>query len=189
MNEKNRVCPVERAGMLESYFRRLIHDPRKILRPYIEPGMTAIDFGCGPGFFTIEMAQLVGKSGYVIACDLQDGMLEKVKVKIDRARLQDVISLHKTREDQTGLNIMADFVLAFYIVHEIPNQGKVIKELCSLLNPDGKLLIVEPPFHVSDDEFSATINFAKSAGLIQIGSPKIFMSKTAVLKKVREVRP
>jgi hypothetical protein len=60
---KNRVCPVERAGSLDNRFRRLLQNPRKILGPYIEEGMTVLDLGCGPGFFSIEIAQMVGKSG------------------------------------------------------------------------------------------------------------------------------
>lgn len=74
-NSKNRVCPVERAGSLDNIFRRWLQNPWKILRPYIKEGMTVLDFGCGPGYFTIAMAQMVGTSGWVIAVDLQEGML------------------------------------------------------------------------------------------------------------------
>ena len=44
--------------------------------------MTVLDVGCGPGFFTLDMARLVGPSGRVIAADLQEGMLEKLGQKI-----------------------------------------------------------------------------------------------------------
>ncbi|MEN8212415.1 MAG: methyltransferase domain-containing protein, partial [Thermodesulfobacteriota bacterium] len=79
---KNRVCPVEKAGSLDNKFRRWFQDPEKILRPYVNKGMTVLDLGCGPGFFSVDMAQMVGKSGRVIASDLQDGMLEKLQSKI-----------------------------------------------------------------------------------------------------------
>ena len=71
-----RVCPVERAGSLDNRFRRWLQDPRKILSPHIKEGMTVLDLGCGPGYFTIDIAQMVGKSGRVIAADLQEGMLK-----------------------------------------------------------------------------------------------------------------
>jgi ubiquinone/menaquinone biosynthesis C-methylase UbiE len=67
----NRVCPVKRAGSLDNRIRRWIQNPKKILKPYIEEGMTVLDIGCGPGFFSIDMAQMVGKTGRVIAADLQ----------------------------------------------------------------------------------------------------------------------
>lgn len=91
MNDKNRVCPVELSGGLDNRFRRWLHNPKKILGPYCKPGMTAMDLGCGPGFFTIEMARLVGTSGHVSACDLQDGMLEKLGAKIKGTHLEGII--------------------------------------------------------------------------------------------------
>ena len=65
-----RVCPVERAGSLDNTIRRWLQNPKKILGPYLDEGMTVVDIGCGPGFFSIDMAQMVGKSGRVIAVDL-----------------------------------------------------------------------------------------------------------------------
>nr|CBH38630.1 hypothetical protein BSM_21070 [uncultured archaeon] len=44
--------------------------------------MTALDLGCGPGFFSVEMAIMVGEYGLVIATDLQEGLLQKLKNKI-----------------------------------------------------------------------------------------------------------
>jgi ubiquinone/menaquinone biosynthesis C-methylase UbiE len=81
-NQKNRVCPVSLAGGLDNKLRRYLQNPRKILGPYIEEGMTVLDIGCGPGFFSIELAQMVGNSGRVIAADLQEGMLHKIRDKV-----------------------------------------------------------------------------------------------------------
>ena len=83
MVDKNkRVCPVERAGGLDNKFRRLLQNPRKILGTYAKEGMTALDLGCVPGFFSVEMARMVGESGRVVSTDLQEGMLQKLKDKI-----------------------------------------------------------------------------------------------------------
>ncbi len=65
------VCPAEFAGSLDNPLRRLIHNPRKILEPYIRKGMNVLDLGCGPGYFTGELARLVGEglpvTGYRLA--------------------------------------------------------------------------------------------------------------------------
>ncbi len=181
-DRKNRVCPVERAGSLDNRIRRWIQNPHKILKPYIEERMTVLDIGCGPGFFSINMAQMVGKSGRVIAADLQEDMLQKVRNKIQGTGLEKRIILHKSEENRIGVSEKVDFVFAFYVVHELPNQKKFFEELKSILKPEGKVLIVEPPFHVSKTAFEETIRNARDAGFTPSEGPKVFFSKTAILK-------
>ena len=183
MNGKNRVCPVERAGGLDNSFRRWLQNPRKILEPYCKPGMTALDLGCGPGFFSVEMARLVGPTGRVIACDLQEGMLKKLGDKIKGSALEKIIALRQCQDGRIGVSGPVDFVLAFYMLHEVPNQENYFKELHSLLKPDGRFLAVEPPFHVSKSEFAETIHKAISTGFTAIESPRIFLGRTAVFQK------
>lgn len=153
----NHVCPVERAGVLDTSFRRWLQNPGRLLKPYIQPGMRILDIGCGPGFFTIEMALLTGAVGHIVAADLQQGMLNKVADKIRDTILQDRITLHLCRQDTIGLTETFDFILAFYMVHEVPDQAVFLEELYSILNTGGKLLIVEPAFHVSAKAFGKTL--------------------------------
>jgi hypothetical protein len=58
----------------------------------------------------------------------------------------------------------------------------LFRELISILLPGGKVLIVEPPFHVSRSAFEATIEKARSVGFQALEGPKVFWSKTAILK-------
>jgi len=180
---KNRVCPVERAGSLDLRIRRWFQNPQKILRPYVKDGMTALDLGCGPGFFTLDLAQMVGKSGRVIASDLQDGMLQRVQRKIQGTELEDRIALHRCEEGRIGITDKVDLVLAFYVIHEIPDKEALFQEIRSILKPNGTLFIAEPPFHVSSKAFSQTIETAQEAGLAPIPDekPKAVLSKTVVL--------
>ncbi|MBW2710148.1 MAG: class I SAM-dependent methyltransferase [Deltaproteobacteria bacterium] len=182
-NRKKRVCPVEMAGSLDNRLRRWVQNPKKILGPYIKEGMTVLDLGCGPGFFSLEMALLVGKSGRVIATDLQKGMLQKVKNKIEGTELEERITLHQCEADKIGLSNSIDFVLAFYMLHEVSNQEALFKEIGSNLKPTGQMLIVEPPFHVSTSVFQKMIEKAQNAGFTLSERPKVLMSKSAVLKK------
>jgi ubiquinone/menaquinone biosynthesis C-methylase UbiE len=145
--------------------------------------MTVLDIGCGPGFFSVEMAQLVGKSGRVIAADLQEGMLQKLRDKIQGTELGERVALHKSEENRIGVSEKVDFVLAFYVVHELPDQRGFFEELQSLLKPKGQALIVEPPFRVSKKAFEETIRKARDAGFTPAEGPKLFLSKTAILRK------
>jgi ubiquinone/menaquinone biosynthesis C-methylase UbiE len=183
MNDKrHRVCPVRLAGGLDNRIRSWLQNPRKILAPHIEAGMTVLDIGCGPGFFSIEMAQLVGEAGRVIASDLQDGMLQKLGNKIRGTELESRITLHKCEADKIGLSEHVDFALAFYMVHEVPDQSAFFKEVAPILKPDGRFLVVEPPFHVSKAGFEETIGKAGDAGFVVVERPKVFLGRAAVLR-------
>ena len=183
IDRKNRVCPVEKAGSLDIRIRRWLQNPRKILEPYINDGMTVMDFGCGPGFFTIDMAEMVGKDGHVFAVDLQEGMLEKLKGKIQGTELEGVVKLHKANSEKIGLTEQVDFILAFYVLHELPRMDIFFQEVASILKKGGRILIVEPPFHVNRAEFELTLNKARDADLIPSEGPKLIFNKTVVLTK------
>ena len=69
------VCPWWAGYILASPLRRLIQDPRSLLAPYVHPGMTVLEPGPGMGFFTLELARLVGPAGRVIArCKSDDSL-------------------------------------------------------------------------------------------------------------------
>lgn len=157
-DRNERIFPVEEAGSLESRFRHWLQNPKKVLSPYIRPGMHILDIGCGPGFFTLEMARLTGPAGHVTAADLQQGMLEKIAHKIKGSDLSTRVTLHLCRPDYIGLTGKFDLIFAFYVVHEVPDQSSFFRELISAMKPGGKLLIVEPRFHVSAAAFDKTLD-------------------------------
>ncbi len=182
-SERNRVCPVELANSLDNRIRRWLQNPQKILAPYIREGMTVLDIGCGPGFFSVEIAKMVGKSGRVISADLQDGMLEKVRNKIKGSELEGRIKLVKCDRDKVNVLDKVDLILAFYMVHEIPDKGSFFRELKDILNENGGLLLIEPKlFHVSEKEFRQTTALAEGAGFRIYQGPKLRFSWSAVLK-------
>jgi ubiquinone/menaquinone biosynthesis C-methylase UbiE len=76
-----------------------------------------------------------------------------------------------------------DFVLAFYMVHEVQNKEAFFKEIGSLLQPNGQVLVVEPPFHVTKTAFEETLRVAQSVGLTLAERPKIPLSKAVILRK------
>ncbi|MHB1349852.1 MAG: class I SAM-dependent methyltransferase [Desulfobulbaceae bacterium] len=180
---KRRVCPVSLAGTLDNHLRRWVQDPRKILAPFLREGMTVLDLGCGPGFFTLDLARMVGPSGRVIAADLQEGMLQKIRDKIRTTALEQRITLHLCQEDRINVTEQVDFALAFYLMHEVSDQGAFFREIASILKPGGQLLVVEPPLHVSKKAFAQTVNTARTAGFTPVPGPQVLLSKTAILSK------
>ena len=179
--ENNKVCPVEKAGGLDNSIRRFFQNPHKILNPYLKKGMTVLDMGCGPGFFTIEIAKLLDGSGKVIAADLQEGMLELVRQKINGTELEQRIVVHKCQNTTIGVNEKIDFVLAFYVVHEVPDQNQLFQEFKSILKSNGKIFLVEPKFHVNRKAFETMLELASSIGFKIIDRPKLFLNRAVLL--------
>ena len=64
-----------------------------------------------------------------------------------------------------------------------PNIEKFFDEIKNILKPNGKFFMVEPPFHVSKKAFENSIKKANDAGLSVAAKPKVFLSKTVILKK------
>ncbi len=182
-HRNSRICPVQIAGSLDNRIRRWIQNPRKLLGPYIRKGMVVLDMGCGPGFFSIDLAQMVGGSGRVIAADLQEGMLQKIRDKIRGTALEERITLHKCQPNKIAVSEHVDFVLLFYMVHEVPRLGAFFSEIETILKPNGQVYLIEPPFHVSKKAFENTIKKAKDAGLRVAERPKVFLNKAVILKK------
>ena len=177
------VCPWWCCFTFDNFFRRLVQNPDRILRPYVKQGWTILDVGPGMGYFTIPMAKLVGNNGKVIAADLQQQMLDGVRQRALRAQVQDSIEFHLSTSDSIGISESIDFCLAFWMVHEVPDRAHFINEIASTLKPDGLWLLAEPNMHVSIKDFNQTLEIAKSAGLSVVDRPKIFWSKAALLKK------
>jgi ubiquinone/menaquinone biosynthesis C-methylase UbiE len=175
------VCPATYSGTLDNFFRRLMHNPEKILKPFVKEGMTVLDMGCGPGYFTVELARLAGESGKVIAADLQQEMLDKMLHKVESFGLVSRIVPHKCEPERTGITQKVDFILTFWMVHEVPDQLSFFEEMKSVLNPGGKMLIVEPIIHVTIKSFNEMISRLESAGLQINGKPDIAFSRSILL--------
>jgi ubiquinone/menaquinone biosynthesis C-methylase UbiE len=180
---KNRVCPVELSRGLDSIVRRWIQNPEKILAPYITQGMSVLDVGCGPGFFSIEIAEMVGATGKVFAADLQEGMLQRVRSKVKGTEAEKRITVIKCDPGKINATEMVDFILAFYVVHEVPDKNSFFKQLRNILKGDGQFLLVEPKlFHVSRKDFEATISIAENNGFKVCNGPKLRFSWSALLR-------
>ncbi len=174
------ICPVAHAHWLNNPLRRLLHKPEKIFGGLVSEGQTAIDIGCGPGYFSLGLARMVGDSGRVVAVDLQPEMLEMVKRNAARQGLQTRIETCVCSTESLGLEIKADFVLAFWMVHEVENQAAFFRQAVPLLKPEAKFLLVEPIIHISAAKFKKTLEIAQAEGLKPQREMKVRFSRAMI---------
>jgi ubiquinone/menaquinone biosynthesis C-methylase UbiE len=170
--------------LLASPLRKLLQDPAEILAPHVREGMTVLEPGPGMGFFTLELARRVGPRGRVVAVDLQAQMLAGLRRRAARAGLAERIETRQASEHSLCVDDLAgqvDLVVAFAMVHELPDAGRFFAEARRALRPGGRLLLAEPAGHVSAQAFEATLQAAERAGFRRGEAPAVRRSLTAVL--------
>jgi len=180
LSRDEHICPWWCCFTFDNFLRKLFHNPEKILRPYVAEGNTVLDIGPGMGYFSIPLARMVGEKGKVIAADVQPEMLKALQKRAKKSGVEQQIMTHLCKTDSLGLNTQVDFILAFWMVHEVPNRLAFFEEIKSLLKPSGKFLLSEPILHVNQAMFEKTVKTAESVGLVLKEKPKISLSRSAL---------
>ena len=169
----------------------MFDNPAKKLSPYISRGMTVIDVGCAMGFFSIPAAEMVGPEGRVICIDLQEKMVQALYRKAKKKNLLNSIEARVCRRDSLNAGDLAnaaDLVLALAVVHEVPDVASFLDELYSIIKDGGKLLIVEPGGHVSENSFKATVEAAEKIGFTILENSGTRRRHQALFQKITEKR-
>ncbi len=165
----NHTCPWWLGYLLASPVRRLFDNPRARLAPYVREGMRVLEPGPGMGFFTLELARLVGPRGRVVAVDLQPKMIAGLRRRAGRAGLADRIDARVCAPGgDLGIGDLAgtiDLAVLIYMLHEVGDQDGFLRALAAALRPGGDVLLIEPRGHVSGETFQASLDRAAAAGL------------------------
>jgi cyclopropane fatty-acyl-phospholipid synthase-like methyltransferase len=180
---QHHTCPWWLGYALANPFRRLMHEPEKILAPFVREGMTVLDLGSGMGFFSLAMATLVGAQGKVICVDLQQEMLDALHRRAKRAGLSERIILQRVAQDDMHATGPVDFALAFWMAHEVADVRKFLGQVHAALKPSGSVLLVEPRIHVTERVFQNIIAQARDAGFSVGEAPFVSISRSAILRK------
>ena len=135
-------------AMMESRLRYRFFGPMKILQGSdIQVGQIVLEVGCGPGFYTVAAAQLIGDQGYLVAMDVISDYIERVQEKVKAAELQNVQVVNRDAMD-TGLESESiDTVLLFSVIPSptLPLE-QFLREMYRVLKPTGTLAVTTFPW-------------------------------------------
>jgi ubiquinone/menaquinone biosynthesis C-methylase UbiE len=181
----NHVCPWWLGYTLITPLRRLQYDPHRLLALYIREGMTVIEPGPGMGYFTLELARLVGPQGRVIAVDLQPKMLARLMRRAKKAGLLERLDVRVAKHHTLGLDDVkaADFAWVFAVLHEVPDSTGFLIELAHALKQGASLFLAEPKGHVSSRVFEEELKAASCAGFQEVERLGVRTALAAILRK------
>lgn len=109
----------------------------------LREGMRALDFGCGPGYASVDLAEIVGAAGEVLAVDRAGGFLGFLRSEAERRGLGQI----HTREVDlaaSGLELgQFDFAWARWIFAFTPDREAALDNLVAALKPGGVAAVQE----------------------------------------------
>jgi ubiquinone/menaquinone biosynthesis C-methylase UbiE len=121
--------------------RRKWQDPEKLLQDIgVQPGMTFMDIGCGPGFFSLPAGRLTGKTGKVYAVDFDEEAIATLRQRADREGLTNLEATVNPAEDALLCQGCADVVFMGIVLHDFKDPGRVLRNARQMLKRSGKLV-------------------------------------------------
>lgn len=144
--------------------------------------MSAMDVGCGMGYFSIPMARLVGESGCVVAVELRQERLDVLMSRAAHAGVASRIQPVKCESGDLRASVTVDFALAFYVLHETADPATVLRQVRACVKDGGALLIAEPSFEVSARQFDATLDLARAAAFTVARRFSLRLTRAALLR-------
>jgi ubiquinone/menaquinone biosynthesis C-methylase UbiE len=152
IQNKDHTCPWWLCFTFDNILRKLIHNPIRLLNLYTRKGDAVLDLGPGMGFFTIPLCQLVGDKGMVYAADIQSKMLERIEIRAGKKNIEN-LTTYLIENNNLDIDKTFDFILAFWMFHEVSDKKELVETLLNKLKVNGKLFIAEPIIHVSKKSF------------------------------------
>lgn len=126
---------------LKFRLRDRLHSPEKILDATgIKPGMTILDYGCGPGSFSIQAAKMVGTEGRILALDINPLALQYVQKAAEKEGLNN-IQLITAEQFESIPDASVDMILLYDVLHCFTKAPEVLARIRRVLKNDGILSV------------------------------------------------
>ncbi len=140
-HKQEKPYPASLSFLLNNPIRRWLQPPSELLNILeIKSTDVVMDYGCGPGYYTLEIAK---KAKSAVAVDISPGMLKKVQERAIKAKVANIQFIQSDgRNIQIG-DEAVDIVFLVTVYHEIQDHAMVLKEFNRILKPEGRLILAE----------------------------------------------
>jgi ubiquinone/menaquinone biosynthesis C-methylase UbiE len=138
------VMGYQGASWLERPTREKEEEPAKLMKALeLKPDMVVADIGAGSGFHSFLMSPLVGKDGKIIACDIQQEMLDLIVAKAKKLNVTNIEPVKGTVKDPKLPVGGVDLILMVDVYHEFDHPYEMAEKMVDALKPGGRMVFVE----------------------------------------------
>jgi SAM-dependent methyltransferase len=129
---------------------------QKRIEPFINEGRVVADLGCGWGYYTFKLADLVGSGGKVYSVDLSNNCIRSIQKKAIKGNYHNIEAYSSSAADLSFIKDgSVDFVFANGLLCSmVTNRDGAVKEIMRILNLEGFAYIslgAPPPLGLVDD--------------------------------------
>ena len=139
-NDSRRFDPKKCDALLSPERWARWNPPALLTQAGVREGQVALDLGCGPGFWTLPLAEIVGPSGHVIALDVNQDLLDALIAR-NPPSLVRVMSGELPAIELPDASV--DFVWAAFVFHEVEEPSVLALEMHRVLRPGGRLAVLD----------------------------------------------
>jgi ubiquinone/menaquinone biosynthesis C-methylase UbiE len=144
----------------------------------IKQGFYILDYGCGPGSYSIIASEMVGQEGKVYSLDINPLAVQTVKNKAEKRGLKNIETICSS--SATGLREEGiDVILLYDTFHHFSNPNEILKELHRVLKPSGILSFSD--HHLKESEIVSGVTKSGLFKLSEKGKKTYrFIKKTGI---------
>jgi len=139
--------------------RDFFKDPMdKVSKTDVKKDDYILEYGCGPGSFTIPLAEMVGPSGKVYAADIHPLSSEKIQEKAQKYDLNNIETIET--DCKMGLEDNSiDKIILIDVLHDLEKYKENVEEFARILKPNGTMWVDD--HHLDSDVIKQKVSDTK----------------------------
>lgn len=110
----------------------------------LRQGMTVLDYGCGPGFLSMEMATRVGPGGQVTGLDINEEFVSRANARAKESGLAGQLEFRTLVDQRLPVDASSvDRVLCKNVLEYVANARDTLHSIRNCMKPGARILIVD----------------------------------------------